>query len=110
MASRGRTGAAMESLVETTQGSYEAVVDHTVALQERNVRFAQGMIETLGRECRQHTDANLAMTQELFERAEKQCDALQKVVEESLGVWADLLYAPLYHYKEGPRAAGKTTG
>ncbi len=108
MASRGRTSAAMESLVETTQSSYEAMVDHTVALQERNVRFAQDIVEALGKECRQQTDANLAMTQELFERAEKQCDALQKVIEESLCVWADLLYAPLYHHKkEGLRA--KTT-
>jgi len=36
---------AAENLAETTRDSYQTVVDHAVGLQERNVRFAQGVVD-----------------------------------------------------------------
>jgi len=37
---------AVERLVESTRDSYQTVLDHAVGLQERNVRFAQGLVDT----------------------------------------------------------------
>lgn len=97
---------AAEKLAETTRDSYQTVVDHAVGLQERNVRFAQGIVDNSIRELRHQAESNRAMTQELVERVEKQRDAYQTLVEQSLDAYMDLAYAPFY-YKEGLQAARK---
>ncbi|MBA2617946.1 MAG: hypothetical protein H0U91_07240 [Rubrobacter sp.] len=96
-----------EKLAETTRDSYQTVVDHAVGLQERNVRFAQGMVDGSIKELRHQAESNRAMTQELVERVEKQRDAYQTLVEQSLDAYLDLAYAPFSYYKEGLQAAKK---
>ena len=96
---------AAEKLAETTRDSYQTVVDHTVGLQERDVRFAQGIVDDSIKELRHQAESNRAMTQELVERFEKQRDAYQALVERSLDAYMDLAYAPFSYYKEGLQAA-----
>ena len=96
---------AAEQLARTTGDSYKAVIDHAVALQERNVRFAQGLVDTSIKEVRSQAEANQAMTQEMVERAEGQRDAFRTLVEESVDAYVDLAYAPFAYYKEGLEAA-----
>ena len=98
---------AAEKLAETTRDSYQTVVDHTVGLQERNVRFAQGIVDDSIEELRHQAESNRAMTQELVERFEKQRDAYQALVERSLDAYMDLAYAPFSYYEEGLQAAKK---
>ena len=95
---------AAEKLAEATRDSYQTVVDHAVGLQERNVRFAQGMVDGSIKELRHQAESNRAMTQELVERVEKQRDAYQTLVEQSLDTYMDLAYAPFSYYKEGLQA------
>ena len=102
-----RANEVAERLAETTRDSYQTVVDHTVGLQERNVRFAQGIVDDSIKELRHQAESNRAMTQELVERFEKQRDAYQALVERSLDAYMDLAYAPLSYYKEGLQAAKK---
>jgi CRISPR/Cas system-associated exonuclease Cas4 (RecB family) len=109
MASIDKANKAVERLAETTRDSYLTVVDHTVGLQERNVRFAQGLVDSSIKELRFQAESNRAMTQELVERAEKQRDAFQTVLEESVDAYMDFLFAPLSYYKEGLEAAKKAT-
>jgi adenosine deaminase len=90
MASRERDGVAAERFAKTTQDSYQRVLDHMMALQERNTRFAQDMLDAFYKEYRQQAEANRAVTQELLEHAEEQYDA-----------YVDLFYAPFSYYKEG---------
>jgi hypothetical protein len=101
MATIEKANEVTEQVMETTKNSYKTVLDHTVALQERNVRFWQDMFETGAREIRQQAESNRAMTQELVERAEKQRDAFQTLVSESVDTYMDLAYAPLSYYKQG---------
>ena len=98
---------AAEKLAETTRDSYQTVVDHTVGLQERNVRFAQGIVDDSIKELRHQAESSRAMTQELVERFEKQRDAYQELVERSLDAYMPLAYAPFSYYKEGLQAAEK---
>jgi CRISPR/Cas system-associated exonuclease Cas4 (RecB family) len=98
---------AAEKLAETTRDSYQTVVDHAVGLQERNVRFAQGVVDGSIKELRHQAESNRAMTQELVERVEKQRDAYQTLVGQSLDAYMDLAYAPLSYYKEGLQATKK---
>jgi len=100
---------AAEKLAETTRDSYQTVVDHVVGLQERNVRFAQGIVDDSIEELRHQAESNRAMTQELVERVQKQRDAYQTLVERSIDAYMDLAYAPLSYYKEGLQAGRKAT-
>jgi len=92
-----------ERLAKTSADSYKMVIDHVVARQERNVRFAQEMFGGTVREIRHQAESNRALTWELVERAEMQRDAIRTLVGESVDAYTDLLYAPLAYYKQGLR-------
>ena len=94
---------AAERFAETTRDSFGTVVDHAVALQERNVRFAQGLVDSSIKEIRTQAESN----RELVDRAEGQRDAFQTLFEESVDAYMDLAYAPFSYYKEGLEAARK---
>ena len=107
MANMDKANKAAERLAETTRDSFGTVLDHAVGLQERNVRFAQGLVDGTIKELRQQAESNRVMTQELVDRAERQRDAFQTLVEESVDAYMDLAYAPFSYYKEGLEAAKK---
>ncbi len=107
VASREKAGVAVEKFVRTTRDSYERILDHTVAMQERNVRFAQEMADGAIRELREQAESNRALAEEFVERAERQRDALQAVVQETLDAYVDLAFAPVSFYKGGLAVAGK---
>ena len=109
MATTDKANKAVERLAETTRDSYQTVVDHAVGLQERNVRFAQGIVDGTIKELRYQAESNRSVIGELFERAEDQRDAYQALVEQSLDAYVDLAYAPFNYYKEGLEAARKAT-
>ncbi|CAN5847652.1 hypothetical protein BH23ACT11_BH23ACT11_14800 [soil metagenome] len=99
----------VERMAETTKDSYQTVIDHTVAFQERNVRFAQGVVDNSIKELRQQAESNRALTQELVDRTEKQRDAFQAVAGDGVNSFMDLAFAPLSYYKEGLEFAKKAT-
>ena len=105
MATIQKTNRAAENLAKSTGDAYKALIDHTVAVGERNVRFTQGIVDAWTREIQSQAESNRAITQELVERAEQQRDALQTVVEESVSTYVDFLYAPFSYYKQGLQLA-----
>jgi hypothetical protein len=107
-----RANRAVEQLAKTTGDSYKTVIDHTVALQERNVRFAQGLVDGTIKELCQQAESNRAMTRELVDRAERQRDAFQTLLEESVDAYMDLFNAPFAYYQQGLKLveAGVTGG
>jgi len=107
MATTQKTSKVVERLAETTRDSYQTVVDHAVGLQERNVRFAQGMVDGTIKELRYQAESNRSVVGELFERAEDQRDAYQALVEQSLDAYVNLAYAPFTYFKEGLEATRK---
>jgi hypothetical protein len=107
MATMEKTNRAVERLAENTRDSYQTVVDHTVGLQERNVRFAQGVVDGTIKELRHQAESNRSVVGELFERAEEGRDAYRALVEQSLDAYMDLAYAPFVYYRENLEAARK---
>ncbi len=93
----------VEHLAKTSADSYKTVIDHVVAQQERNVKFAREIFDGTAREIRHQAESNRALGQELIERAEKQRDAFQTLVGESADVYRDLLSTPLSFYRQGLR-------
>ena len=104
MANMDKANKAAERLAETTRDSFGTVLDHAVGLQERNVRFAQGLVDDSIKELRSQVESNRAMAQELVDRAERQRDAFQTLLEESVDAYMDLAYVPFSYYKEGLEA------
>lgn len=107
MASAEKTNRAAEQVAQSTRDSYQSMVEQSVGLQERNIRFLQDMIDGSVKEMRHQAESNRVMTQQLIERAEKQREAFQAILEESLDAYMDLLYSPLTYYKQGLEAAKK---
>ncbi len=110
MVNTEKANEAVERLAETTRDSYQTVMDHAVGLQERNVRFAQGLVDSSIRELRHQAESNRSVLGELFERAEQQRDAYQALVEQALDGYMNLAYAPFSYYREGLEAARKVAG
>ena len=104
-----KMNASVEKMAQATKDSYQTVIDHTVGLQERNVRFVQGVVDNSIKELRQQAESNRAMTQEMVERAALQRGAFQSLVEESVDSYMNLVYAPFSYYKEGLEVAKKAT-
>jgi len=107
MTSKNNTNEAAQKLADGARDSYQAVLDHAIGLQERNVRFMQEMVDGAIKELRYQAESNRAFTQELVERAERQREAFQELVEESVEAYLDLLYAPFTYYREGLEAASR---
>ena len=99
MATMEKASKAAEQLAKTTGDSYKTVVDHTVALQERNLKFWQEAFGGVVREVRDQAESNRALTQELVDRAERQRGAFRTLLEESVDAYVDLVYAPFAHYR-----------
>jgi uncharacterized protein YktB (UPF0637 family) len=100
-----RTNRTVERLAKTSADSYKVVVDHVVAQQERNVRFAQGVLDDAARELRHQADSNGSVVGELVERAEAQRDAYRTLAGEWADAYTDLLYAPFSYYRQDLRLA-----
>ena len=96
MVNTEKANQAVGRLAETTRDSYQTVLDHTVGLQERNVRFSQGMVDSSIKELRHQAESNRSVLGELFESAEQQRDAYQALVEQSLDgyIYEKGAYAP----------------
>jgi hypothetical protein len=91
----------VEHLAKTSADSYKMVVDHVVAQQERNVRFAREIFDGATREIRHQAASNRELAQELVERTEQQRETFQTLVGESADAYRDLLSAPLDYYRQG---------
>ena len=107
MVTAEKTNRAVERLAETTRDSYQTVVDHAVGLQERNVRFAQGVVDGTIKELHHQAESNRSLAGELFERADEQREAYRTIVEQSLDAYMDLAYTPFNYYKESLEATRK---
>lgn len=104
MANQEKANKAAEKLAQTTRDSYKTILDHVVGMQERNVRFTQGMVDSSIKELRSQAETNRAMTQELVERTEKQRDAYQTLVQESVDKYMDFAFTPFNYYKKSLQA------
>jgi hypothetical protein len=103
VATMEKANRAAEQLAKTTGDSYKTVVDHNVALQERNLKFWQEAFGGAVREIRGQAESNRALTQELVDRAERQRGAFRTLFGESVDAYMDLVYAPFAYFRQGLR-------
>ncbi len=109
MANVEKINQSAERLAEVNRDAAHTVVDHVVGIQERNIRFAQSVVDSAARELGEQAESNRAVVEELVEKAENQRGAFQTVVEESVDAYTDLLFAPLSYYKQGLETVKKAS-
>jgi hypothetical protein len=77
------------------------VASSLVAAQERNVQFAQTLFEDGVAQLRAQEETTRGMFQTIAEQSEKQRTAFQKLAQESVNAYLDLLAAPVAFYQKG---------
>ncbi|TMF42541.1 MAG: hypothetical protein E6I32_17840 [Chloroflexi bacterium] len=81
------------------QEGFQAVVDSTVAAQERNTRFAQSVFENGIEVLKSQVGLTRGLMQELEQQAHKQQDAFQALARESWDTYLGFMRAPFSYYQ-----------
>lgn len=85
---------------------FQSVADSAVAAQERNVRFAQSLVQNGTEVLKSHAEDTRALMQTLAEQTQKQQEAFQLLVRESMDAYLDYFYAPFSYYEQTLETAG----
>lgn len=101
--SQERTSRALAESLE----SYREVLDRTAALQEKNVETSRGFFEDVIGELKAQTDGNLRMAEDMMEGSEKQLDAFQKMLQETVGSYTEMMNIPYEMYRKNMEAFGR---
>lgn len=110
MANKDKVNKSAEQFAEiagASADSYKAVIDHTVALQDRNVRFVRHSVQSTVDELREQAEINRGFAGQLVERAGKQREAYRMLAEQSVDAYVDLAFTPLSYVRKGVQEAGK---
>jgi hypothetical protein len=103
------TRALMDELVQEPskdRAIFQSVADTAVAAQERNVRFAQSLVQNGTEVLKSHAEDTRALMQTLAEQTQKQQEAFQLLVRESMDAYLDYFYAPFSYYEQTLETAG----
>lgn len=100
--SQERTSRALAESLE----SYREVIDRSVALQEKNVETSRGFFEGIIGELKEQTDGNLRMAEGMMEGSEKQLDAFQKMFQETMGSYMEMMNVPYEMYRKNMETFG----
>ncbi len=96
----------MQELVEQARKqkigpeSFQAVVESTIAAQERNTRLAQSILENGIEVLKSQVSLTQSLMQELGQQFQKQQDAFQALAQESMDAYRDFIFAPLTFWQK----------
>lgn len=100
--SQERTSRALAESLE----SYREVIDRTAALQEKNVETSRNFFEGIVGELKAQTDGNLRMAEDMMEGSERQLDAFQKMFQDAMGSYMEMMNAPYELYRKNMETFG----
>ena len=101
--SQERTNRALTESLE----AYREVLERTSALQERSNDLVQGFFGDVTTELREGIQNSQAMAKDLMEGSEKQMEAFQRMLGETMDAYVNLLNAPLSLYQKNLEALGR---
>ena len=93
----------IQELVEQSkpqQEVFQAVVNTTLAAQERNVKLVQSVLENGTEVLKAHAKSSRDLVQTLAEQSQKQQEALQTVARGTFNTFVDFLTAPFPYLQE----------
>jgi phage-related tail protein len=101
--SQERTNRALAKSLE----DYREVVERTATLQERSTDLVQGFFGDVTVELREGMQNSQAMAKSLMDGSEKQMEAFQRMLGETMDTYMNLLNAPLSLYQKNLEALGR---
>jgi hypothetical protein len=78
----------------------QALMNSTIAAQERNARYAQSIVQNGTEVLKSHVQSTRALMQVMAEQTQKQQETAQALLRESLDTYVDLLFAPFSYYRQ----------
>jgi hypothetical protein len=87
------------------QGDFKGLSDSVVAAQERNIKFAQSVIENSTEVLKSQVEGARTLTQTLIEQSKKQQAAFETFTAKSLDLYADFFNTPATYYKQAVETA-----
>src|SRR5713226_7798606 len=91
---------ATRSLIESLRESNQAIMESTVAAQERNVKFAQSVLENGVEVLKSHAESTRSLIHTLLEQSQKQREAFQTLAQESSESYRDWFSAPFTYSQQ----------
>jgi hypothetical protein len=101
--SQERTNRALAESLE----AYKEVVERTAALQERSTDLVQGFFGDVTAELREGMQNSQTVAKDLMDGSEKQMETFQRMLEETMGTYMNLLNAPFSLYQKNLEALGR---
>ena len=95
----------LEDQFSKQQGSFQSIIDKTVAAQERNLRFARGVAEESTSVLKKHADDMRTLITSLEEQAKKQQEAFQELSHESVDAYMQFFTAPFAYFQKSLEVA-----
>ncbi len=100
--SQERTNRALAESME----SYKEVVEKVSALQEKNTAMTEGFFRDVTGELQRGNETSEAVAQNLMQGSEKQMEAFQGMLAETMDSYTSLMNAPLALYQKNLEAFG----
>jgi len=97
------TRALMREEVEQSRSQtpdFQAVVNSAITAQERNLRYAQSIVESEAELLKSHLNATRDLWQKLAEQSQKQQEAFQSLLHESVDMYVNFLFTPFSYYRQ----------
>lgn len=87
----------------------QAFADHVIATQERNIKFAQSVVENAIEVLKSQVGIARSLIQELGQQAQRQQETFQSLAQESFDAYLTFLRTPLSYYQQAFEAAETAT-
>jgi phage-related tail protein len=101
--SQERTSRALAESLE----SYREVIERNTALQENSAKLVQGFFGDVTSELREGMQGSQEVARSLMEGSERQMEAFQAMLGETMNSYANLMNAPFELYRKNLEAFGK---
>src|SRR5437763_1196314 len=98
-----QTRSFMEEFVgepEKSQTFFQAMANSAVAAQERNVKFAQNLLQNGTELLKSHGESTRTLMQTLTEQSQKQQEAFQTLARETWDAYMGFFSSPLSYYQQ----------
>ncbi len=91
------------------QAAFDTLVESAVAAQERNMQYAQSVVEGATEILKSNVDTGNALVQTLVEQSRKQQEAWQTLAQESLNAYISFVTSPFSYYQQAAETARSIT-
>ncbi len=104
-----RTNEAVRTFTEPLTGTYEAVVDRTIAAWDSNTELSRSFLDGTIGNLRTRAERNLDASRELVEQARRGQEAGRVLYRESANAYVGFLDSIFFHYRESVRTGAASS-